>query len=132
VPLSIKLKLYFAHIHLHFYYCNLVWGQASPTNIQPLINLQKRAVRIIMNSSYRAHTAPMLNHLGITQLQHVFKYRLILMLRNPNHRFYDFLNLQNATTVNNTRQDGLFSVPRTRLHITDTCLTYSVAPLLNY
>src|SRR5690606_40828476 len=92
VPMNVKLKLYFAHFHSHLYYCNLIWGQASPTNLQPLILLQKRALRIITNSSNRAHTAPMFSYLNITPLQHIFKYRLTLMLRNINHRIYDFLD----------------------------------------
>src|SRR5690606_10465097 len=56
IPISVKRKIYYAHFHSHVYYCNLIWGQACYTNLVPLIKLQKRAVRIITNSSYRAHT----------------------------------------------------------------------------
>src|SRR5690606_36046075 len=36
LPAAIKLRLYYAHIQSHLYYCNLVWGTASRTHLHEL------------------------------------------------------------------------------------------------
>ena len=52
---SVLLTLYNTLILPHFYYCLLLWGSSIKEN-HPLHLLQKKAVRIIDNSHYIAHT----------------------------------------------------------------------------
>lgn len=40
-------------------YCVEVWGNVDKTNIDPIIKLQKRAIRIIYKASYRETTNPL-------------------------------------------------------------------------
>ena len=58
---STLLTLYYAFIYPYFTYCIPVWGNTFQTYLQPLIVLQKRAVRIIGNAAFKANTAP-INH----------------------------------------------------------------------
>ena len=39
-------------------YCNSTWSSTYTTNLNRIYCLQKRAVRAITNSDYRAHSAP--------------------------------------------------------------------------
>ena len=41
-------------------YCNHVWGNDYPTNLEKLVLVQKKLVRIITNSPFRAHSEPLL------------------------------------------------------------------------
>ena len=48
----------------HFRYCCSVWGGAGSTEINQLQKLQKRAPRIITNSSFDAPSRPLIEMLG--------------------------------------------------------------------
>ena len=63
-PQSVLLTLYNSLILPHFHYCLLLWG-SSITENNPLHLLQKKAVRIIDNSHYIAHTEPICNMFSI-------------------------------------------------------------------
>lgn len=58
VPTWLKRQLYYTLIHSQLYYCLLVWGTTSKTNLIRLTLLQKQAVRHIENLAYLDHTAP--------------------------------------------------------------------------
>ena len=40
----------------YLYYCNLAWGGTYKSNLQKIVILQKRALRIVSNSTYDANT----------------------------------------------------------------------------
>jgi hypothetical protein len=54
-----KLSLYYTLIYPYITYCNLAWSSTYVTNLNIMIYLQKRAVRIITNAEFRAHSAPL-------------------------------------------------------------------------
>ena len=51
-------NLYFSFIYPYLIYCNEVWGNACSTHIDPIIKLQKRAVRTITFAHYLDNTEP--------------------------------------------------------------------------
>ena len=53
---SSLITLYYAFAYPYFIYCNAVWGKNYPTTLDRLIMLQKKLVRIITCSPFRAHT----------------------------------------------------------------------------
>ena len=63
--MNILRTIYMSLIHSHLNYCNLVWGAAEDSNLEPLFKLQKMAVRIISNSHYLEHTPPIFKSLKI-------------------------------------------------------------------
>ena len=65
---SSLLTLYNAFIYPYFTYCIPVWGNTYNSYLDPLIKLQKRAVRIIANADFRANTAPLFKDLKILML----------------------------------------------------------------
>jgi ribonuclease P/MRP protein subunit RPP40 len=58
LPTSIRLLLYKALVLCHFSYCNSIWGGASAATLKPLVNLQKKAIRVAIGTHYNAHTDP--------------------------------------------------------------------------
>jgi hypothetical protein len=80
---KLLLTLYSTMIHPYLVYCNIVWGGASEISLHKLICLQKRALRIITNSPFRAASGPLFSRLSILRLPDVnrllilsFMYRI--------------------------------------------------------
>ena len=51
--------LYCSLVLPYIQYCNIVWAKTYPTNLDKIMKLQKRAVRIIANAPYREPTDPL-------------------------------------------------------------------------
>ena len=62
-------------IHPHFHYCLLLWGSVVKENYS-LHLLQKKALRIITNSDYLAHTEPLCKRLRILKISDMFSMAL--------------------------------------------------------
>ena len=58
----------------YLYYCNLAWGATYKTTLQSVI-LQKRAVRLVNNSTYDANTGPIFKKLELLKFHdsHLFQ-----------------------------------------------------------
>ena len=67
----VLLTLYNTLILLHYNYCILSWGSTLRENHR-LHLLQKKAVRIITNSNYIAHTEPLLKELRLLKVTCMF------------------------------------------------------------
>jgi len=52
LPKAILKQIYHAIVLPYFTYCNIIWGGAANCHIEKLLKLQKRAVRVITDSSY--------------------------------------------------------------------------------
>lgn len=50
-PYNVLRSLYFSIFHSQISYCSEIWGFTYPTYIEPIVRLQKRALRIITSSS---------------------------------------------------------------------------------
>ena len=60
LPKSALISLYYSFAYPYFIYCNHVWGNTYPSNLEKVVLIQKKLVRIITCSPYRAHTEPLL------------------------------------------------------------------------
>ena len=69
LPLYILKILYNSLILPHFLYGILVWG----TNTKEPFKLQKKAVRVISNSTYNAHTEPIFKSLQLLKIPDIYK-----------------------------------------------------------
>ena len=102
VTASTLKSLYYALIFPYLNYCVVVWGAAYDSHLEPLVLLQKKAVRIINKAPYLAHTNPLFLSNKILKLKDLFKYNLCLHIYlNPDHfnhvnnNRYNFRNSQN-------------------------------------
>jgi len=117
-------SLYISFFHSHLLYCTNIYSCTSQTNLTKIFLLQKKAIRIITQSSYTAHTNPLFSRLHILPLEKVITQAKLTFMhsiyyetapssftdtwqtlaqRNPD------LNLRNAT-------DFLIPYPRIELY----------------
>jgi hypothetical protein len=80
MPRSVLLTLYNTLICPYFNYCNIIWSCAKPTVIQRVATLQKRAVRLITNSYFRAKTGPLFHRLNSLKLEDIYKVQVSLFV----------------------------------------------------
>jgi hypothetical protein len=80
LPRKTLVTLYRTMIHPYLSYCNIIWGGASLLALNRLICLQKRAVRLITCSYFRAPSNPIFDKLGILKLQDVYKYEILMFV----------------------------------------------------
>jgi hypothetical protein len=77
--------LYYAMIHSHLTYCINVYSCANSTSLNKLRVKQKEAIRIITNSGYRDHTAPLFAQLKILSLDQLIKYNALKFMHSYHH-----------------------------------------------
>ena len=76
LPLESLRILYFSMIYPYLQYCAIVWGLTYPTSIRRIEVLQKRAIRILDDSAFDAHTGPIFKKLGLLKLNDICMLQL--------------------------------------------------------
>ena len=69
-------NLYHAYIYPYLTYCIEVWGCALKCQLNALLLLQKKSIRIMIFSPYLAHTDPIYKDLEILPLDQIFIDRI--------------------------------------------------------
>ena len=107
-------------INPYFEYCNIIWAISSSAALVKLFRIQKRAIRLITNSEWNAHTAPLfrdMNILTIYQLNLLHVASFMYKVHNnllPQY-FVDMFMSNCNVHSHNTRQCDDFPVPYHRL-----------------
>ena len=70
------LTLYYSMIYPYLQYCNLVWAYTYPSNLSRLVILQKKIIRIICKTDYKAHTNPYFIDLSLLKFHDIQKIQL--------------------------------------------------------
>ena len=103
-------------IYSYLNYCNVIWGGAYDTVLQPLYILQKKAIRLITSSHYLEHTAPLFKSLELLNIHQIFKLNCLLLVYKctKNNYFMEFKNkLHSNSSIHsyNTRINSLLRLP---------------------
>ena len=69
-------SLYFSLFESHMSYGLPVWGCVNEELINKLLVLQKKAIRAINFSDFRAHSSPIFKDLGILKINDLFQYQV--------------------------------------------------------
>ena len=125
IPLSCLRNLYFSLIHPFFLYCLPIFGATYDTHIEPLILLQKRAIRILSNSDPFAHTEPLFRLHDILKLRDLYKYSLGIFAYNNQDILQNFSRSHDHFTRN---RDELLR-PLDRLRSTEQSVVSSAVKL---
>lgn len=74
LPTETMVQQYYANAYPHLISNITIWGTASttPMYIRPLIRTQKRIIRLIANTTPRAHTKPIMNKLQILPITDLY------------------------------------------------------------
>lgn len=95
-PYNILLKMYNSLVHPYLLYGILVWGDASQVHLNPIQVVQKKILRIITQSDYRAPSKPLFFAAKILKVHdlykftlgsYMFKLRLAGNIISPNHAY---------------------------------------------
>ena len=86
VPDHVLKSLYNTLILPHLNYCNIVWGNTYPTRLQKLFLLQKKAVRIITNSSHLTHTPPLFSKLSLLNIFDIHRHQCAIFVYKFIHK----------------------------------------------
>ena len=94
VPTNILVQLYYSIVFPYISYGVIIWGNTYKTNIQPIVILQKKAIRIITFSHYRAHTSPIFKRLKLLKFSDIvlFNTTLFMYRLNNNKLPYEFMD----------------------------------------
>ena len=116
------VMLYYSLVYPYMQYCILVWGSTYPSNLNRIVLLQKRLIRIVYKASYDAHTKPFFKEVGILPFDKIYLFHLGKFMYQFHcqllpHNFDNFF--QNINQVHNyyTRNSRLYFLPFCRTNI---------------
>ena len=105
----------------YLYYCNLAWGGTYKTNLQRIEILQKRAVRIVNNSTYDANAGPIFKKLELLKFHNIYLFQLgffMFSFKNSTlpSKFNNLFFMKSQIHNYNTRSAHSFRLPLCRMY----------------
>ena len=82
LPLYCRKQLYFSHVHSHFVYCLSLLSIANKTDIIKLERIQRKALRIVYNASFRADTIPFFHDLCTLPISDLIEREVLKTMHN--------------------------------------------------
>ena len=80
LPRNCAKKLYYAFIHSHVAYANIVWGSCYKSYLNQIHLKQKHAIRIIFQKDRLAHSRPLMRQLQALNVYQLNIYQIILFV----------------------------------------------------
>ena len=117
-------------------YCNIVWGNCGSTKINPILNLQKRAVRLITNSRYLSPSNPLFHQLKLLKIDDIHTFQTAVLM----HKFtfnrlptvFDGFFTPNSTVHSYpTRQSSDYHLENPRISLAQKSLKHNGPDIWN-
>ena len=80
VPFACMKMLYFSFVYSYLKYCLIIWGGTYPSHLNPLIVLQKRAIRLVFSAGYYEHTSNLFYMCQTLKLPDIYNLNLGLVV----------------------------------------------------
>jgi len=117
----------------------IVWGQTFASYLEPIVKLQKRAVRAISHQTFLAHSYPIFKEFKLLRIDDVFKTKLLTFVYESINKltpvyFHNFFCHITSIHSHNTRQStsgGLFLAQRNTLQYGLRSIRYTGAKQWN-
>ena len=105
---SVLMSLYYSLFHSHLSYGICLYGMADEKYTSNIALIQKRAIRIVSNASFTAHTRPLFSELKILSFDKVLNLQLSILMWEFDHGnlpviFNDYFQLAKNIHNHNTR-----------------------------
>ena len=131
------INLYYSLVFPYLIYCNEVWGNASAVHLEPIIKIQKRAIRTITFSSYLSPSEPIFQSLNILNLKKLVIQRVSLLMfkiskcdvPKPLHSLF---RINNSYHNYQTRRSESIHVPIGRTEAINKTFSYFGAHIWNH
>ena len=94
LPHTTLFLLYNSLVLPYLTYCNIVWANCGATKLDPILLLQKRALRICTGSTFLAHTDPLFLKLETLKVTDVHILQVAIFM-------FKYINKQLPTSFNN-------------------------------
>ena len=119
---GVLVSSYYSFAYPYFIYCNHVWGNTYASNLERMVLMQKRLVRVITCSHYRAHREPLMLANRLISLQDINLYVFGIFMHNYmtqklRHISENYFQQNKDVHELNTRQANDFHVPFSRLQV---------------
>lgn len=132
---SVVMMLYYALIYSHFNYCLLVWGTATKTNLDRLLTLQKKFIRVLDCLPYHHTTAGLFQKHSLISIHNLYDLRLInyyiTALKKSLTGVISLYNLSEHSWKYNYRTHKLWNIPRCRTNYGQQSVSYRLPRILN-
>ena len=129
-PFSVLLTLYNTLVLPHFNFCTLSWGSVIKKN-HHLYLLQKKAVRIITQNNYIAHSEPLCKQYDLIKLTDMFSLAIWKF-------YYKLMNNQSPTYFSRMKpvarheiRNPMFHLPNIRHSVGEQSIGYCLIKQLN-
>jgi hypothetical protein len=133
IPIYILMTLYNSLILSRCTYGILAWG----CNTTRIYKLQKKAIRIITNSKYNAHTEPLFKFLELLKIQDIYKMNSLKFYYKhchnqlPHYLQQFFYHTCSDVHQHDTRSKNKIYITKTRTRLAEHALRYSSAKIIN-
>lgn len=132
LPTAVKLHIYNALFLSNLNYCCLVWGTTTLMNLNQLYMLQKKALRHIACAEKTAHTKPLYIKYNITSVHNLYSLNLARKYKHDTDGLLRTLSeLTPITRAYDTRNDDIWTMPFSRIMLTQQMLRHTLPKLLN-
>ena len=134
VPAYVLKILYHSLILSHLQYCTLLWANSYYSHLQKLRLLQKKAIRIISNADYLAHSSKLFLNLKLLKLDDIMKFQLGTFMyklkynKLPSAIPHMFVTNENIHS-HNTRNKNGYLIPNVRTNCRKFTVSYA-GPIL--
>ena len=125
LPSSCLRNIYFSLIQTYFQYCISVWGSTYACHLRSLTVLQKRAIRIISDAPFLAHSTPLFNSANILKLNDLYFYNLGVIV------YCQKIPLIERSHSHRTRFRHHFLPPFSRLSLTQHSISFRAISFWN-
>ena len=115
VPKKLLRNIYFSLVQPYFLYCLPVFASTYQVHLNPLIKLQKTAIRAINVAGFNDHTNPLFLNSKILKLQDQYKHSLGCYMYDNQYLLNEYSRNHNYST----RNRDLPLVPFARLRTTE-------------
>ena len=133
---SSLINLYYSFAYPYLIYCNHIWGKKYPTSLEKIYLVQKKVIRIVTCSPYRAHTEPLCIANRILNVADINDYMIGIFMYNymdgnvPN-AFQNFFHVNRNIHDYELRNADAIQVPYGRLDIRRFSIIIAGANLWN-
>ena len=129
-PTRILLNLYSTLILPHLNYGIIAWGNCADYLLNIILLLQKKALRVICHSDFRAHMDALFHTHSILKITDLYNYNLGIFMYNLNRNelpnvFYSMFSKNVNIHHYPTRSAELFHLPKTRTLLSNKSFVFS-------
>lgn len=134
LPLPTLVTLYNTFIYPHYIYCIEVWGKAANVYLDSLSKLQKKMLRTMTSSGFRAESAPLFLKLKVLDVHKIYRYKVnTFMFKFVKDLLPEiFQNIFKRNTARATRQKFKLYLPISRTHSYNNTMRFQGVKEWNY